>query len=400
MCTRVTFGRERMLELDGKPFFALQGRHMPAGATMEDLAEAGFNCFRHLVFGTLGSTLPPPQPLPHELHGLKICAYLYNRTNLRANPTHEEELTRAVSELREHPDLLAYETYNEPAWRPDAPAAVNQSADDLATGYELVHRLDPGHPVHQGHSCSGTVEGLEAYNACADILGCNPYPILPPRMRRHIGIRPDGRALDTPDQTLSAVCDYTRKMVEVGRGRKPVWMQLQAMAWEDFFNPKQPGFEGQTRDDSAILYPTHEQMRYMAYAEVISGASGLLFSMFRVPADQRIWQDIRRLVRELRGLHDVLAGRTLKPPLQTRYRNLGYSIWRGVETLAKEHGGKRFLIAVNSGFDPAEVTWTGFDAQRTRSLSVLGEGRTVPVVNGSATDFFSPYAARVYEVVG
>ena len=391
---KVTIRKDRVLVCDGRPFFALQARHMPVGATISDLAGAGFNCIRHLVFGALHA---PAQPRPADLHGLKVCAYLFNRANLRADRDHHAALAGAVRTLRDDPDLLAYENYNEPAWRPDAPDVVHHAAADLATGYRLVKRLDPYHPVHQGHGCGGPVEALRTYNPCADILSCNPYPVLPARMRRHMGIRADGRALDSPDQTLSAVGDYTRKMLDVGQNRKPVWMQLQTMAWEDFHGPVT---EGGPRgpDPSAILYPTYAQMRYMAFADIIAGATGLLFSMWRVPVIAPVWADIRRLVAELRELNDVLAGRTAALPLQARYRNLGFTIWKGVGVLAKKADGKLFLLAANHAFDPAEVTWSGFERTNARALRALGEDRRIKITHGRATDRFEPYAARVYRL--
>jgi len=383
----VSIRADRVLECDGQPFFPLQARHLPAGATWREMAEAGFNCFRHLVFGGLNMA---SAALPDERYGLKICAYLYNRTN----PEYESELTATVQRLRALPDLLSYENCNEPAWRPDAPEVVIHPADGLATGYRMLKRLDPRHPVHQAHGIGGTVEALRAYNACADIVGCNPYPVLPPGMRRHIGIHPDGRALDAPDQTLSAVALYTRKMLEVGAGR-PVWMQLQAMAWEDFAGPLTEGGDPNP-DPAAILYPTYAQMRYMAFADIIAGATGLLFSMYNLPFGSPAWADVRRLVMELSALHDVLAGRTVELPLTATYRNLGFTIWHGVQLLAKEHAGALYSLAANSAFDPAEVTWSGFTG--ASALEVLGEDRRIPVRNGSATDGFEPYGVHVYRI--
>ena len=89
MSSKVTIREDRMLEFNEQPFFALQARHLPVGATIEDVADAGFNCFRTSVFGTQSWG---PQTLPGDLHGLKICAYLYDRTNLRVNPDHRDEL--------------------------------------------------------------------------------------------------------------------------------------------------------------------------------------------------------------------------------------------------------------------------------------------------------------------
>ena len=391
---KVTIRKDRMLLCDGRPFFPLQARHMPVGATIKDLAGAGFNCIRHLVFGAQHM---PAQPRPADLHGLKVCAYLFNRANLRADPDHRAALAGAVRALRDDPDLLAYENCNEPAWRPDLPDVVHHAAADLAAGYRLVKRLDPHHPVHQGHSCAGTVEALREYNACADIIGCNPYPVLPSRMRRHMGIRADGRALDSPDQSLAAVGDYTRKMRDVGERRKPVWMQLQAMAWEDFYGPVT---EGGPRgpDPAVILYPTYAQIRYMAFADIISGATGLLFSMWRVPVAAPVWADIRRLAAELHELHDVLAGQSAALPLQARYRNLGFTIWKGVGVRVKKAHGNLYLLAANHAFDSAEVTWSGFERTKASTLRVLGEDRKIKIVHGGATDRFEPYAARVYRL--
>ena len=378
---------DRILECDGKPFFPLQARHLPAGAAWRDMGEAGFNCFRHIVFGGLNMA---GAELPEERHGLKICAYLYNRTL----PEHEGELTAAVERLRDLPDLLSYENCNEPAWRPDAPEVVNFPAEGLAHGYRLLKQLDPRHPVHQAHGIGGTVEALRGYNACADIVGCNPYPVFPPGMRRHIGIRPDGRALDSPDQTLSATALYTRKMLEVGQGR-PVWMQLQTMAWEDFAGPFTEGGDPNP-DPACVVYPTHTQMRYMAFADIIAGATGLLFSMFNLPFASPAWEDVQRLIGELSELHDVLAGRTVGLPLTTTYRNLGFTVWHGVQTLAKERDGRLYLLAANSAFDPAEVTWSGFTG--VSALEVPGEDRHIMVRNGQATDAFEPYGVHVYRI--
>ena len=395
MNSNVTIRDDRMLLVDGQPFFVLQGRHLPVGGTLADLADAGFNCFRHLQFGGLEMDAVAA---PDQLHGLRACVYLYDRMNLNAGPAHREQLTQAVEVWREHPALVAYETYNEPAWRPDIPTTVNQTTDDLATGYSLLQELDPGRPVHVGHSCSATVDALRDYNRAANVVGCNPYPVIPSGMRRHWGIRDDGRAFDTPDQSLSVVCDYTDKMVEVGEGARPVWMQLQAMAFEDFYHAagtRDPGPDGP--DSAMILYPTYEQMRYMAYADIVHGATGMLFSTHNAPLGSPVWQDVCRLAGELRDLHDVLAARAVDLPLESSYENLGFSIWRGVETLVKEQDGRRWLLAVNSAVDPAIVTWRGLD--NTSVLQARSEDRKVPVQAGTATDRFEPYDVHVYELI-
>ena len=75
---------------------------------------------------------------------------------------------------------------------------------------------------------------------------------------------------------------------------------------------------------------------------------------------------------------------------------MGYSIWKGVQLLAKESDGRLYLLAANSAFDPAEVTWSGFDPEAVSALRVLSEERQVRVRDGAAADWFEPYGIHVY----
>ena len=45
-----------------------------------------------------------------------------------------------------------------------------------------------------------------------------------------------------------------------------------------------------------MLYPTLEEMRFMAFAAIVNGATGLLFSMHGVStADDAIWPSISQV---------------------------------------------------------------------------------------------------------
>ena len=397
---------DNMLLLDGRPFFAIQCRHLPTGGTWSAMSRTGFNCLRHRLFGAgddrNGQTSGGQATLPSsdELAGLKVCVYLWNRMALSGDDDrHAEELSAAVRQLKDHPNLVSWETYNEPAWRPDAPTSVSVSPEELRTGYQLLRSIDPDHPVHLGHSASATVEALQTYNVGCDIVGCNPYPVLPDGIRAHIGLRPsDGRALDSPDQTIGALTDYTNKMVEVGEGEMPCWMQIQAMAWEDFRAP------GEERDDTKVLFPSHHEMRFMAFAAVVNGATGLLFSMSGVSVDNdAIWPSIEKLVGELSGLADVLAGvRSLQDErsIETAYVNLGFSIWKGVQIAVKLlPDGRRYMIAVNAATSPARPVWSGLPAGVTALRPMDAGARDIPVDQRSASDDFGAFEVHVYLLV-
>src|SRR5262249_11657496 len=103
----------------------------------------------------------------------------------------------------------------------------------------------------------GTVEELRAYNATFDIGGVDIYPVSDP----------PGRHLPATDKNreISAVGDYTQKMMRVLGGRKPLWLTLQ-IAFSGTEPPKRP-----------LVFPTLRQQRFMTYEAIINGARGLVY---------------------------------------------------------------------------------------------------------------------------
>jgi len=391
----VKLDENRITTVNDKPFFLVGARHIPEGGSPAALAEAGFNAYRWLAFGTesAGQDAVPPSD-----EGLFFWAYIYDRAVIGRSPNYRDQLEKLVRELRDHPAFLCYENYNEVAmrWRHiDGKARP----EELAEGSLLLKEWDADHPIWLAHACERTVETLREYNQCMDILGCNPYPIIPVGMRQHYGVRPDGRMLDCPDQTPHAVGRYTRKMMQVGEGGKPVWMLIQAMANEHWFSTEHcPEMTGQTVDETKILYPTYEQMRFMAYDAIICGATGLAFSMYKTPIDSETWRDVKRLVAELRGLEGALTARAVSDPIEVSYTDLGYTIWDGVETLARRKGDDIYIFAANTAFDPAQMTMRIRPLPNKGAAVVENEDREVVLENGSLTDYFEPYAVHVYSI--
>ena len=391
----VQLDENRIAHVDGRPFFLIGARHMPEGGTPAMLAEAGFNAYRRLAFGTETSG---GEPLPDPDLGIHFWSYIYDRAAFGRSSDYRGQLDEHVRQVRDHPAMLCYENFNEVAmlWRSDTPKA---EPDELDEGMRLLRELDPDHPVWLAHSCERTVDTLARYNDSMDIVGCNPYPIIPQGLRQHVGIRADGRIVDCPDQTIHAVGHYTKKMMRVGGGKMPVWMLIQALANENWFNPQySPEFAGQGIDESKILYPTYEEMRFMAYDAIICGATGLALSMHGTPTDGKEWQDVKRLVAELRGLHDALASPPADVEVEIAHADLGFTIWDGVEMLARRKGDKVYLFTANTAFDPARVTMRLSNVPSNCTAVVEAEGREAAVENGLLIDAFEPYAVHVYRL--
>jgi len=395
MSLKITLDKNRITYVDEKQFFLVGARHMPEGANVELLAKAGFNACRLLAFGNEGASSMPLPPIDSDIF---FWSYIYDRAAFGRNADHRKNLERHILEVKNHPKFLCYENYNEIAWSyKNSPGKA--CPEELDKGMALLRQLDPEHPVWLAHSCERTIEALRKYNNCMDILGCNPYPVLPGPLRRHVGFRPDGYLTDCPDRTLHAVGKYTDKMIRVGEGQKPVWMLIQAMANESWFDPDQtPELAGQTIDESKILYPTYEQMRFMAYDAVIAGATGIAFSMHKTPVDGQEWQDITKLVRELRDMETALTAPPVNETVEISYQDLGYSIWDGVVTLMRQKDNDIYVFAANTAFDPAQVTMRIPKVINNGTAMVEVENRQLQVENSRISDYFQPYAVHIYKI--
>ncbi len=373
--------------------------HMPEGGTPEILRDAGFNAYRTLAFG---HEVKEREEVPPSLEGIFFWSYIYDRADFSKSPEYESQLRQKIEELRAHPGLLCYENYNEPTMTGHYHTNVNEGQfktqpENLAVGTAVVRDLDPNHPIWLAHSWTNTVETLRRFNDCLDIVGCNPYPLYVQGMRRHTGVRPDGKLLDCIDQSVHAVGKYTDKMMAVAQGR-PVWMLLQAMANEHWFNPLHtPEYAGQEIDPSKILYPTLEQMRFMVYDAVTSGATGVALSMVKTPTTGDVWENIKRLVGELRSLHDALCAPPVTGDIRITYTDLGFTIWDGVQAIARRLGKHIYLFAVNTAFDPAEVQMR-LPVDVGNVAEVVGSGREVAVENSVISDRIEPYGAHVYRL--
>ena len=391
--TRVTIDSNHITHVDGKPFFLIGARHMPEGGTPEILRDAGFNAYRTLAFG---HDVSPPEEVPRDLEDIYFWSYIYDHADFTKSPDYERQLRETVARVREHPRLLCYENLNEPTLQ-HRTDRFKAEPEDLARGTAGLRGLDPYHPIWLAHCCGSTVETLRRFNACMDVVGCNPYPIYVPGMRQHIGVRPDGRMLDCPDQSIHAVGKYTEKMMQVAGGKLAVWMLVQAMANENWFSPAHvPEMAGQGIDESKILYPTYEEMRFMVFDAVVHGATGLALAMWKTPTKGDIWRDIKRLIAELRTMHDALCAPPVSEPIEICYVDLGFTVWDGVRLLARRLGERIYVFAVNTQFDPAKVTVRMKSLQGARHAAVVDEDREIPVEQGSISDRFEPFAAHVY----
>src|SRR5262249_2997206 len=123
----------------------------------------------------------------------------------------ETELRRVVQKYRSHPATAFWKGADEPEWG-------KIPVEKLQRFYEIVHELDPNHPVWITQAPRGTLESIKPYNAVYDVGAIDIYPVS----------YPPGVHSDLPNKNLSVTGDYARRIAEVtAAGHKPFWMVLQ-----------------------------------------------------------------------------------------------------------------------------------------------------------------------------
>jgi hypothetical protein len=331
-------------------------------------------------------------------HGLRGWLWLGDLPNLPAGATSPQaKLLSAVADgMQGHPALSAYKGIDEPR-NPFRGANWIRPAG-LVRAYQLLHRIDPAHPVVITQAPIATVAQLVPYRPAFDITGADVYPVS----------YPPGTHTQTKNTDISVVGDITKKMVRAA-GVKPVWMTLQ-IVWSGVI-PSQ-------RDPGHVpRFPTLQQERFMAYQAIVNGARGLVFfgghlTEIAPPADAAAGWNWTFWERVLRPLVSELSSPELAPALAAPNAKLALKASvPGVELVARETGNVLTIIAVRRGGTVSRVTFSGLPKQIAGG-QVLFEYvqepppppiqpghqvfRPVDLSGGSFSDWFAPHDARVY----
>ncbi|MGH7486042.1 MAG: hypothetical protein ACREMY_10650, partial [bacterium] len=247
----------------------------------------------------------------------------------------------------------------------------------------------PQHPLYLNHAPVNLERTLREYNAGADILATDIYPVIPHGIREQYALWPDGQQGDLLNETISQVGQYADRLRRVAGRSRAVWMVLQAFAWENL--------REKNRNPGMVLYPNREQLRFMAYQSLIHGANGLLFwGLSFTPPSAPLWADLKAVAQELAPLGPVLATDPIQTPLHVVYRENGHSVDRGIEWTAREDGRDILFISANADRNPLEVSFLGLrDYARVERV---GEPGTIAIQNGAFDESFAPFGVKVYRV--
>ncbi len=305
-------------------------------------------------------------------------------------PRSEEDVPgfrRAVQRAAALPGIAFVESVDEPAWTLRN-AEHRMAPEAVIRGYGIVKELIPNRLVYLNHAPTNLVTTLQAYNAGTDIVAVDVYPVIPRGLVIPDVVFDDGLQGDLNNPYVSQVGEYVRKMRRVAGPNRPVFSVQQAFAWA-MLQPEP------IRDRRKILYPTHDEVRFMAYQAIIEGATGIMYwGVHEMPKPSKHWDTIKGVVRELADMDDVLSSRSVALTPDIIYHEVGHSVDDGLSVLFKDVGDVRYALVCNADRYPCKATLSGFG--EWERVTVLHELRPLKLKQGTLTDDWAGFGVHVY----
>jgi len=373
--------QDGMMLIDGKRTFIIGSYHLPKNENpYEELTANGYN----LIY------IPAKEQNLDlaKANGLKT----WITTGYIKDSSSEKDKNRIsgiINKYKYHPALLLWEMVDEPAFN-WSHAEVSIHSEPLINTYNYIKTLDNEHPVYTNHGPVNLISTLKKYNPSTDVVACDIYPVIPHGIKPTYALYPDGIQGDLLNTYISQVGEYTDKMKKVVINSKPLFMVLQAFAWEML----KPEAE---RDSTKILYPTYAQTRFMAYNAIVHGANGVIYwGANFTPQPSDFMNNLNKVTSELSGMNDVLVSETVFPNIRKSYHELRYSVDTGVEIRVKKFNRSLYLLTVNSDKNPVRITFSGL--KHFKNAKVLQENRVLEISKGEMTDDYKPFDVHIYQL--
>jgi hypothetical protein len=308
--------------------------------------------------------------------GLYCWLYLQDLASIGQQDARKEAmLRRVVNQFKANPGLALWKGADEPEWG-------KRKVAPLVRARQIIRELDTNHPIAIIQAPRGTVDTLLPYNAAADIIGADVYPIS----------YPPGTHSTFANKEISMVGDFTQTMMKVSQGKMPVWMVLQ-IAWS-----------GVTKPGKTLRFPTFAEERFMTYEAIINGARGLVYFGGNIkqamsPEDAALgwnwtfWKRVLQPVMEEIGAHSPLEAALVatesKRPIKVKPNF-------GMEYGVRETASGLYILACKRGGPTIQATFENLPVSDGTGEVMFESPRTVKVNHGTFTDWFGPFEVHVY----
>lgn len=346
------------IAIGGKPQFLL-GMYGVRTEDLPEMAKGGYD-FVHNYTWDGGGTNDSALEYLDACRKLGLQAFIgFDRAKLQA--WDEEFVAERVGALSRHPALLAWYLFDEP----DLPHQY-VPPDQLRALYQLIHTLDPLHPVivtvAQGNF-------MPLYHDSYDVYWSMDY--------------------GTPGANAQNF-ETHRAALKPG---------VPIMSIVHCYDGKQ---QGPTKGgDVEKFEPGPQQLRACAFMALAHDSSGLCWWWWGQGSDifmtvahaPNAWAALKETVRQIRELRPVLEAqvesrRWVEKPAEGQEVHL----WE------KALSGRAVIIAVNREKKPCDLTFSSPTFAAKKQATVLFEDRSVALVAGKLSDGFDGWGVHVYEV--
>ena len=216
--------------------------------------------------------------------------------------------------------------------------------------------------VGRGSDCVNHPEHYPEYVKGGDIIAVVLYPI-------HAGL---------PLETVALAVERGRA---VTHDEKPVIALIQASRINDTGRP------------------TPAQIKAQVWMGIVHRAAGIEYFCHQIEPtlEETDCLDDAPTAAALEEINRQIT--ELAPVLDTRPVANGVKVAaNGVDTLLKRYQDKTYLFAVEMRGTPSRASFTLRDFPPGATAEVLGEGRSIPVLNGEFADDFTGYGVHLYRI--
>lgn len=229
---------------EGKEITPVIGYHIGTLDNLDRCVDMGINVVQWNPGGNAES-LKNALDLAYE-KGVYIAVLLYDNGLPAGHESNIEKNTKIINECKDHPAVFAWMVQDEAYW------ANPNCYPDLFASYELIHGLDPDHPVYLLETSS--FFAIEVAGVC-DAYVSDPYVY---------------------NSTLDVVSEYVRPDAEIGKALgRPHYAILQAM-------------------DYGAYKPDANGMRHQAYQAIFAGAASVgYYPVNAEMGNPNLWESIR-----------------------------------------------------------------------------------------------------------
>jgi hypothetical protein len=346
------------IAIGGKPQFLL-GMYGVRTEDLPEMAKAGYDFVHNYTWDGPGTNASAIEYLD-ACQKLGLQAFIgFDRSKLLG--WNEEFVAERVGALSRHPALLAWYLFDEPD-------LLHQYVppDQLRALYQLIHTLDPRHPVIVTVAQTNM---MPLYNGSYDVYWSMDYQTPAANVQNFEGHR---AALEPGTPIMSIVHSYDGKQQGPSKG-----------------------------GDVEKFQPGPQQLRACAFMAIAHNSSGLAWWWWGQGSDlfmtvahaPKAWAALKETVRQIRALRPILEAQ-VEPRMWIEEPAEGQEVHFWQKTLA----GRTVIVAVNRDNKPCDLTFASPAFEGKKQAAVLYEDRSAPLDAGKLTDKFEGWDVHVYEV--